>query len=390
MSKSCGWTSALILVVLAVLTGVYSFAEEEEEAEVATEVPVRIGRIRRATLHGYVVAYGTVELAPHGPGQRPASARISTPVAGVIAETDCAEGQIVAKGDVLFRLDTRVAEIAVNAAKEAVGFAEQNLERQKQLQQVEGTSKKLYEEAQRQLSAARADLAAAQTQLELQTIRAPLAGVVMQVFAKPGEAVDLSSVLAELMDLNRLVVTAGVPSRETPLLKIGQAVEFTTGSTTVGKTDNASPAHATEADARTHTSPDSDKSTASLVKRTGTLIFISPQVDPQTDTIEVRASVPPGAGLRLGQFVKTRIRYEERKNCLVVPKDSVVTDADGHSVVALVNGDKAVMKSVKAGLHEDDLVEIEGEGFKEGMTIVTEGAYGLPDETKIREIGKQP
>jgi membrane fusion protein (multidrug efflux system) len=53
----------------------------------------------------------------------------------------------------------------------------------------------------------------------------------------------------------------------------------------------------------------------------------------------------------------------------------------------VAEGDKALEKEVKAGLREGDLVEVEGEGLREGMAIVTEGAYGLPNETKIKIIG---
>jgi membrane fusion protein (multidrug efflux system) len=53
----------------------------------------------------------------------------------------------------------------------------------------------------------------------------------------------------------------------------------------------------------------------------------------------------------------------------------------------VVEGDKALEKEVKAGLREGGLVEVEGVGLKEGMAIVTEGAYGLPNDTKIKVIG---
>ncbi|MCX8037317.1 MAG: efflux RND transporter periplasmic adaptor subunit [Candidatus Sumerlaeia bacterium] len=376
------------LAVLAALAWSGNIAAQEaEEEEVVTEVPVRVGKIVRATLRGYVVAYGKVELEPPSPGRPPATARIATPVPGIIAEVKCAEGQRVAKGDILFQLDSRVADVAVEKAQKAVEFAEQNLARQKKLQQVEGTSKKLYEEAEQQLHAARADLAAAKTQRELLTIRAPLAGTVMRVNVNPGEAVDLTSVLAELTDLDRLVVTADVPSREIPLLKTGQQVEFSTGTTSIQRAATAlpaDPAASTSPLARAEAAP----STAALSARTGTLIFIRPQIDPQTDTVQVRASVPAGSGLRLGQFVRIRICHEERKDRLAVPKDSIVTDASSSTLIAVVENDKAVKKPVKVGLREDNLVEIEGEGLTDGMTIVTEGAYGLPTETKIRVIGQ--
>ena len=58
--------------------------------------------------------------------------------------------------------------------------------------------------------------------------------------------------------------------------------------------------------------------------------------------------------------------------------------ADGASVIAVVENNKAVQKPVKTGLREAGLVEVEGDGLKEGLTIVTVGAYALPKETKVR------
>jgi len=66
--------------------------------------------------------------------------------------------------------------------------------------------------------------------------------------------------------------------------------------------------------------------------------------------------------------------------------DSVVKDADGRNVVALAQNNQARQKPVKTGLRDGGLVEIEGDGLQAGMTVVTEGAYGLPKETKIRVL----
>jgi len=51
-----------------------------------------------------------------------------------------------------------------------------------------------------------------------------------------------------------------------------------------------------------------------------------------------------------------------------------------------VQGDKAVQKPVKAGAKDGPLIEVEGDGLKEGDTVVTVGAYGLPKETKVRVL----
>jgi membrane fusion protein (multidrug efflux system) len=111
--------------------------------------------------------------------------------------------------------------------------------------------------------------------------------------------------------------------------------------------------------------------------------FIGFQVDPLTDTLLVRASLNTGSGLRPGQFVSVRILIEVRPDRLAVPIESVVT-REGESVIALVEGDRAKQTIIKPGLREGNLVEVEGEGLREGMRIVTQGVYGLPPETRIR------
>src|SRR6266436_9871669 len=86
--------------------------EAEPEKRPETEVPVQVAKITRATLRGYLVAYGMVEAEPAG--ERPAaSARIAPFVSGVVAEVKCMEGQRVEKDAVLFQLDSRVADVAV-------------------------------------------------------------------------------------------------------------------------------------------------------------------------------------------------------------------------------------------------------------------------------------
>ncbi|NOZ21718.1 MAG: efflux RND transporter periplasmic adaptor subunit [Planctomycetes bacterium] len=336
--------------------------EKTETETIATEVAVHVGKIQRATLHGYVVGYGTVGPEPAN-GSRPAAiAHITSSVPGIIAEVKCVEGQRVEKGTRLFCLDSRAADVLVEKARQAVKFAEKNYERQQKLQQVEGTCQKLIQEAEQQLDAARSELAAAEVQRAFLTIDAPLAGVLVRVYAKRSDVVDTATVLAELIDLSRLVVTASIPTAELSLLKPGQKV-------------NISADHAASAPppgrAKVHT---------------GTLAFISSQVDDKSDTVTVRVSVPADGGLRPGQFAKIRIVCKEHRDCLAVPEESIVIDVEGHSVISLVEGDRAIQKPVNVGLREGGLVEIEGEGLKVGMTIVTTGAYGLPKETKIRVI----
>lgn len=312
----------------------------EEEKKPEAEAPVRVGRIARATLHSYVVAYGVVEPAPR------AGARLAVGVPGMVTAVLCAEGQTVAAGDLLFQIDGRAAEVAVH-------FAELTLERQRKLAEGDGTSRKLVQEAEQQL-------AAAQAQLALLQIRAPIKGTITKVNVKAGEAADLSTVLGELIDFDRLAAVANVAAADLALLRQDQPAEVTTGDATNVLTSSVT--------------------------------FVSAQVDPKTGSGLVRVALPAGSALRPGQFVRVRATTQERKDCLAAPLSGLARDPSGGSFLALVDGDKAVLRPVKPGIREGDLVEVEGEGIEAGKTVVTEGAYGLimtqQFATRIRVVGE--
>jgi len=328
------------------------------EAAIVTDVGVHVGKIVRATLHRYVTAYGTVEPEPPGGGRSAAGAVISAPIGGILAEIACTEGRAMAQGSLLFRLDTRLAEVAVAKAAKALESAEQTYERQKKLLAAEGTSQKSFQQAELELNTARSELAAARTELSLLEIRAPLAGTVVRISARLGQSVEPNAVLAEVIALDRLVVTAQVPSREAAQLKPGQPVVWGDGSAPAGK-----------------------------------LTVVGKDIDPKTDTVLVRASLPAGAGFQPGQFLTIRIVSEERRDVLAVPEVALTADSVGGDAgtIVLVEGNKAVRKTVKAGFRDAGLVEVEGDGLKEGLTIVTTDSYGITGETKIHIIeDRQP
>jgi membrane fusion protein (multidrug efflux system) len=152
------------------------------------------------------------------------------------------------------------------------------------------------------------------------------------------------------------VVSANVPSAELAALKVGQSAEVL-----------------------------AEKATAPVSEA---LNYISPQVDVKTGTAVVRVSLPTNSGLRPGEFVTLRIVSEERRDRLAVPIESVAKDSSGGTVIAVVQDGKAVQKPVKVGLGDGGMVEVEADGLQADMPVVTEGAYALPKETKIRVLGK--
>ncbi|HSY74490.1 MAG TPA: efflux RND transporter periplasmic adaptor subunit [Dongiaceae bacterium] len=291
------------------------------DEKVVTEVAVQTGKITTATLHDYVQGYGTIETAPATADQPAAGAQLAAPSAGVVMKVDVLEGQHVDKGDVLVELNSQAAEA--------------ELERQKKLYSQQNTSLK--------------NLQDAETQLAMLRVIAPLSGTVARVNVRPGQAVDSATVVAEVMDLNRLAVSAEIPAAEANDLKTGEPLEVLTEHPV-----------------------------------TTELLSVSPNVNKDDDTVLVRALLPKDSGLRPGQFISLRIVTAVHTNCLAVPVESVVTDDSGKSVIALVKNGAAAQLPVQTGLRENGLVEIEAPEIKEGDVVVTVGAYGLPEKTKIR------
>jgi membrane fusion protein (multidrug efflux system) len=404
--------------------------EDEDAAEVMPLPSVKLGKITRATVRRYVEGYGTVEAQPSQAGIPAASARVASPVAGLLAEVLCSQGQRVEKGALLFQLDERsaraeeekasaavgsaqasldklksfprpdqikVAEMQVDRARQSFEFSQKKHARQVQLAADQLASEKTLQEAALELAGARNDLAiaekqllllqstptkeevaeaqgkvveaqkslaAAQVQRSLLKIQAPLSGTVVRARVNAGEAVDLATILAEIVDLDRLVVEGLIPSPSLRSVAIGMDVEFLRGGE--------------ESKAPAQGAPDKQAALR------GKIIFVGLDVDRKTDTGFVRVALPAKAGIAPGQFVRLRIIAEEHKDHLVVPRDSVVQTAEGKPCIVGFLGEKAVQKEVRVGLREGDLIEIEGDEVDEGDVIVTQGAYGLPGEAKVR------
>jgi multidrug efflux pump subunit AcrA (membrane-fusion protein) len=296
-------------------------AKEDAEAVIT----VQTGALQHMTLHRYINGFGTIEPAPATTDQPTAGGPLSSPTAGVVAKVNVIAGQTVNAGDVLVELNSGTA---------SYNYAKEEVERQKKLFAEQNTSLKNLQDAEAQLAT-------------LQIV-APVSGTVTRLSAKAGAAMDANAVVAEVIDLNHLAVSAQIPASNARDLKLGEELE-------IGPSNTAS------------------------------ISFVSPAVETADGTVLVRGMVPADTGLRPGEFVPIKIVTDTHTNCLVAPAESVVTDEDGKSFIVLVKGEEAARAPVKTGLRENGWVEIEGADLKEGAAVVTVGAYGFPDKAKIRD-----
>jgi hypothetical protein len=293
------WVLAMIMAALIVLyfnRTAPPLASEVEAAERVkhTSVEVRIGSIHKMSLHDELVAFGYVEPEPATTDKPSAEANITLDWPAVVSDVACVEGQAVRKGQTLL------------------------------------ISKSV-------------------------PVTSPIDGTVVAINIHPGEIALPTITAVRVVDLNRLVVAASVPSWQISQLSIGQPARI-------------------------------DLPAQRAVD--GNVQRIDRAADPMTDLVSVDISIPSGSDLRPGQLTKVSIATKEIPDALVVPADAIVHDTEDNPYIALVSEDhkQATLKRVQPGLREGDFVQITADGLSPDQTIVTGGAYALLFKSDINVL----
>ena len=204
-----------------------------------------------------------------------------------------------------------------------------------------------------QLESAKGKYLGAEAQLSYSEIRSPINGVVTDRPLYPGEMAAAGTPLLTVMDTSSVVARAHIPQDQAALLKLGDKASITV------------PGEEEPID--------------------GKVTVVSPALDPNSTTVEVwvQAKNPKGR-LRPGTSVQISMLSRTIPNSVVIPAAAVLTAPDGGSYVMLAGSDnRAHQKTVKTGVRQGDEVQIL-DGVAEGDRVVASGAYGLPDNTKIR------
>ena len=210
-----------------------------------------------------------------------------------------------------------------------------------------------------QLESAKGKYLGAQAQLGYSEIRSPISGVVTERPLYPGEMAAAGTPLITVMDISSVIAKAHIPQSDAAVLKAGDK-----GSMSV----------------------------PGIVKPIeGKVTIVSPALDPNSTTVEIWFEAKnPKHELKPGTSVQLSLTAQTVKDALVVPAGSVLTAPDGSTTVMLAGSDGlAHQKAVKVGIRHGDDVQIV-DGVSEKDKVVTAGAYGLPDKTKIKIAAPEP
>lgn len=204
-----------------------------------------------------------------------------------------------------------------------------------------------------QLESAKGKYLAAQAQLSYSEIRSPINGMVTDRPLYPGEMAAAGAPLLTVMDLSAVIAKAHIPERDAAALRVG--------------------------DRGTMAAPGIQKPIE------GRITVISPALDPSSTTVEVWVEARnPKQELKPGTSVQLSLAAQTLKDALVLPASAVLTAPDGATTVMVAGSDgRAHQTAVKLGIHSGDDVQVI-DGVKENEQVISSGAYGLPDKTKIK------
>ena len=165
------------------------------------------------------------------------TAIVKARVAGELQDLNVREGDSVKTGQILARVDAteyqarvRQAQQQAEAAKAQVDIARRNFDNNRSLVEQGFISKTALDTSVASLAAAEASYRAAQAGAEIAVksladtvLRSPIAGVISQRLAQPGERVGIDARIVEIVDLSRLELEASLSASESLAVRVGQS-----------------------------------------------------------------------------------------------------------------------------------------------------------------------
>ncbi len=311
-------------------------------------------------LPGRTTAYETSDVRPQ--------------VNGLVEARLFTEGDLVHKGQPLYRIDASPYRAQVASANAALARARASIastaalaQRYGELVKINAIAKQDYENAQTAAAQARADVAAqqaalrsAEIDLARTTIRAPITGRIGRSVYTTGALVTASQAdpLATIQRLDPIYVDIQQSSAD--ILKLRQQV-------LAGQVDR-------NGNARVKLLLED----GSQYGPEGVLRFADVTVDPATGSQLIRAVFPNPAGLLLpGMYARAQIEEGVQAQALLVPQRAVSRDERGNATVMVIGaGNKAELRTLKASrtIGENWLITA---GLKPGDRVIVEGGMML-------------
>lgn len=279
---------------------------------------------------------------------------IKPEVSGKVVSIHFKEGEAVAKGVALVKINDADLQAQLQKNKIQLKLAEEKLERLKKLLAIKGVSQEEYDVQENEIASIKADQAFILAQLAKTNITAPFNGVVGLKNISEGEYVSPAQTIVSLVQLKPVFIEFSIPEKYSSLVKKGNSVEF---------------------------APDHSQSSKTFSAQ---IYAIEPRIDETTKTIRGRAMYSGNENFLPGSFVKVYVDLGNSQNSILIPTQSVIPILKGEKVFVSRNGVAQEVKVV-TGIRTEDKIQIL-EGLSEGDTVLTTGLMTVKKESKLKLI----
>lgn len=336
------WIFGLLAIAVAgglVWYLVHLLSPAAEHKKPAPPVTVAIAQQKDVTIAertiGTVVANATVQITSRVDGQL-MSARFQ-------------EGQIVHAGDVLFQLDPRTYQAALDSAVATLTSAKAKAERYARLRAEKAVAPQDDDDAKAAYLQAAAAVDTARLNLNYTRIFSPINGKTGPILIQPGNLVKAN-------DTNALVVIAQVQPVK---------MSFFLPQSDLPRVQDRMSAHVLVATVDVHD--------AAQTHLTAPVDFVSNAVDARTGTIELRATFG-NEDLRLvpGQLVDVSVSIDKLNKTIVVPREAVNIGPNGRYVFVVDAKGAAQMRAVNVLYDDGKSNAVSGE-IHRGDKVITQG-----------------
>ncbi len=355
-----GGLTLRLLALLLLLLG-FGACEKKQEAPKPTPPEVLVADVVQQDVPIYEQWVSTLN--------GPVNADITPKVQGYLLRQNYQNGSFVRKGELLFEIDPRQYEAALDKAKADVARAQATLDkytadvqRDTPLAAQNAIPQKQLDTDQANQAAAKAELVAngaAQQNAELNLawtkVYSPVSGIAGVSNSQVGDLVGTATKMVTVSEVDPIWAYFNIS--ETDYLANAAAISRVLRS---GEISSNVPVEFLQANNEPY-------------PFTGKIIFVNRQIAAGTGTIQLAAAFPnKNALLRPGGFGQVRIKTKTNPNALLVPQPAVIEVQTDYQVVVLNSQGRAVLRPVKVG----DRVGpnwIITEGLQPGEKVVVEG-----------------
>jgi RND family efflux transporter MFP subunit len=298
------------------------------------------------------------------------SAAIMPQVEGQVTRIFVRAGDRVARGAPLVQIDPAKQQATVRSQQDthaarvaSLAYARQQYERMSALfaegiasQQDMDQAKAALDSAQAELQAVGAQVREQQEELRYYRVAAPTSGIVGDIPVRVGDRVTVSTLLTTVDRGGGLEAYVSIPVERAPQMKMGMPVRLLDGTGAV------------VAESR--------------------VTFVSPQADPEMQTVLVKARIASGGALRPAQFIRARVVWGTRE-APVVPV-LAVSRISGLFFVFVAEGKEGSLVAKQRPLKVGEIVGndyVVLEGIKPGDRVIVSGTQFLRDGAPVTPQG---